>query len=114
MIRRLPVDVPVRKPDSDDELLRIVASAANEAVDALALPPAKVSAALNKVVVRYARTLRLTTRILHDALRDARIALKSDGAETSASRADEQHGDGAVDDMPAALRCRPLRPARHR
>ena len=71
MIRRLPADVPVRKPDSDDELLRIVASAANEAVDALELPPTKVSAALNEVVVRYARTLRLTTRILHDALRDA-------------------------------------------
>ena len=37
MIRRLPADAPVRKPDSDDELLRIVASAANEAVDALEL-----------------------------------------------------------------------------
>jgi eukaryotic-like serine/threonine-protein kinase len=94
MIRRLPVDVPVRKPDSDDELLRIVASAANEAVDALDLAPAKVSAALNEVVVRYARTLRLTTRILHDALRDAKAALKSDGAETSASRADAEHGEG--------------------
>ncbi|HSC64457.1 MAG TPA: HDOD domain-containing protein [Caldimonas sp.] len=93
MIRRLPVDVPVRKPDTDDELLRIVASAANEAVDALELPPAKVSAALNDVVARYARTLRLTTRILHDALRDAQIALRSDGAETSAARADEAHGE---------------------
>ena len=89
MIRRLPADVPVRKPDSDDELLRIVASAANEIVDALELAPAKVSAALNEVVLRYARTLRLTTRILHDALRDAQSALKSDGAETSASRFDE-------------------------
>ena len=101
MIRRLPVDVPVRKPDSDDELLRIVASAANEAVDALALPPTKVSAALNEVVVRYARTLRLTTRILHDALRDARTALRSDGAETSASRADEQPGDAGGEEMSA-------------
>ena len=44
MIRRLPVDVPVRKPDNDDELLRIVASAANETVDALELPPPKVAA----------------------------------------------------------------------
>jgi len=93
MIRRLPADVPVRKPDTDDELLRIVASAANEAVDALELAPAKVSAALNEVVVRYTRTLRLTTRILHDALRDAQSALKSDGAARSASRADEADGD---------------------
>ena len=33
MIRRLPVDAPVRKPDGDADLLRIVASAANEIVD---------------------------------------------------------------------------------
>ncbi|MEO8310710.1 MAG: HDOD domain-containing protein [Caldimonas sp.] len=90
MIRRLPVDVPVRKPDSDDELLRIVASAANEAVDALDLPAPKAAAGLQEVVVRYARTLRLTTRILHDAVRDAKAALQSDGAETSASRADAE------------------------
>jgi len=99
MIRRLPADVPVRKPDSDDELLRIVASAANEAVDALELPPAKVSAALNEVVLRYTRTLRLTARILHDALRDAKVALRSDGAESSASRADEAHGDPEGEQM---------------
>ncbi len=94
MIRPLPTDVPVRKPDTDDELIRIVASAANEAVDALELPPAKVSAALQEVVVRYTRTLRLTTRILHDALRDAKAALQSDGAETSAGRADVEPGEG--------------------
>ena len=107
MIRRLPADVPVRKPDSDDELLRIVASAANEAVDALELAPTKVSAALNEVVVRYTRTLRLTTRILHDALRDAQTALKSDVAETSASRADE---DDAVAEAEQLTR-RPAPPA---
>jgi len=99
MIRRLPVDVPVRKPDSDDELLRIVASAANEAVDALELPPAKVSAALNEVVLRYTRTLRLTARILHDALRDAKVALKSDGTGSSPARAAEADGDADGDDI---------------
>ena len=35
MIRRLPVDAPVRKPDGDPDLLRLVASAANEIVDAV-------------------------------------------------------------------------------
>jgi non-specific serine/threonine protein kinase len=94
MIRRLPTDVPVRKPDSDDELLRIVASAANEAVDALGLPIPKAAAALNEVVVRYTRTLRLTPRILHDAISDARTALRSDGAATSAARADADHDEG--------------------
>ena len=43
--------------------------------------------------------MRLTTRILHDALRDAQSALKSDGAETSASRADEPEGDAEADDL---------------
>ena len=79
MIRRLPVDAPVRKADDDNELLRIVASAANEAVEALRLPQPRAAAALNEVVVRYARTLRLTTRILDDAVRDARAALRNDG-----------------------------------
>jgi non-specific serine/threonine protein kinase len=79
MIRRLPTDAPVRKPDNDNELLRIVASAANEAIEALALPSPKSATALNEVVVRYARTLRLTTRVLDDALEEAREALASDG-----------------------------------
>jgi eukaryotic-like serine/threonine-protein kinase len=95
MIRRLPTDVPVRKPDNDDELLRIVASAANEVVDALDLPPVKVALALNEVVVRYARTLRLTARVVQDALRDAKTALSSDGAASSASRANLDGGAGA-------------------
>jgi non-specific serine/threonine protein kinase len=86
MIRRLPVDAPVRKPDSDDELLRIVASAANEAVDALDLPPHKVAAALNELVARYARTLRLTTRSLHDAIQDAKAALNGHGAVAAVDR----------------------------
>src|SRR6185295_5610185 len=32
MIRRLPPEAAVRKPDNDSELLRLLASAANEAV----------------------------------------------------------------------------------
>jgi non-specific serine/threonine protein kinase len=79
MIRRLPGDIVVRKPDDDNELLRIVASAANEVVDALGRPAAKVAAALNQVIGRYSRTLRLTTRNVHEAIEDAKEALQSDG-----------------------------------
>jgi len=79
MIRRLPGDLAVRKPDDDNELLRIVASAANEIVDALGQPAAKVPVALNQTISRYARTLRVTTRIVHDAIEDAKEALHSDG-----------------------------------
>jgi len=89
MIRRLPLEVPVRKPDADNELLRIVASAANETVDALDLPAPKVAHALNEVISRYARTLRLTTRIVQDAVRDAKTAAADDGGATSAGRADD-------------------------
>ena len=106
MIRRLPVDVPVRKPDNDNELLRIVASAANEAIEALDLPAPKAATALNEVVSRYARTLRLTTRILDDALDDARAALRGDGALASLRRPDgedaesEASGPGAPAEVP--------------
>ena len=86
MIRRLPSQAPVRKPDSDGELLRIVASAANEAVDALDLPAAKVAVALNRVVGRYAKVLRIDTRILRDALQEARDTLKSVNRVPSAVR----------------------------
>lgn len=38
MIRRLPKDLPVRTPDTDTDVLRLTASAANEAVDASLVP----------------------------------------------------------------------------
>ena len=94
MIRRLPLDAPVRKPDGDNELLRIVASAANEAIEALALPAPKSATALNEVVVRYARTLRLTTRVLDGALHEARESLHADGAPRAS-----RHLDSVADDL---------------
>jgi non-specific serine/threonine protein kinase len=68
MIRRLPTQLPVRQADSDDDVLRCTASAANEAVDALALPAAQQGAAIERVAQRYARTLSLTAKDVHDAL----------------------------------------------
>jgi serine/threonine protein kinase len=88
MMRRLPVDAPVRKPDGDADLLRMVASAANEAVDALALPPSRVAVALAAVAQRYARTLRLDSKTLQTALNEAKDALR-DGGTTPASAAAE-------------------------
>jgi non-specific serine/threonine protein kinase len=68
MVRRLPLDAPVHSPDDDDDMLRLVASAANEAVDALALPQAQVMAAMQRVVQRYGRPLAITLKDLHAAL----------------------------------------------
>jgi non-specific serine/threonine protein kinase len=76
----------VRKPDSDADLLRIVASAANEVVDiASAVPAKKVSAALNHVSQRYSRVLRLNTRAVVDALQEAKDVLRK-GAATPTGR----------------------------
>jgi HD-like signal output (HDOD) protein len=68
MIRRLPPQVPVRQCENDDDMLRCVASAANEAVDVLALPNAQLVVAVERVAQRYARTLGLSARDLHAAL----------------------------------------------
>ena len=83
MIRRLAADTPVRKPDGDADVLRIVASAANEAVDALELLPAsRVAAALSQVAQRYGRALRIDMKALHGALQEARDVLRKGGEAT--------------------------------
>ena len=87
MIRRLPVDAPVRKPDGDADLLRIVASAANEIVDiASHVPAKKMSAALANVSQRYARVLRINTRAIVDALQEAKDVLRKGGASPTGRR----------------------------
>ncbi len=68
MMRRHPLTSAVRSPDDDDEQLRIAASCANEAVDAMALPALRQAAALQAVVQRYGRVLELSLRDLQQAL----------------------------------------------
>lgn len=91
MIRRLPVTRPVRHSDGDGDLLRMTASAANEAVDAVTrLPTHRVAAALAVVAQRYGRGLGIGMRELTDALQQARSALhagSSAGIVDSISRA---------------------------
>jgi eukaryotic-like serine/threonine-protein kinase len=69
LMRRLPLDKPVRSADSDDELLRALASAANETIDTLSLPAARQAAAIEHVAKRYARVLDINARDLSAALR---------------------------------------------
>ena len=99
MIRRLPVDAPVRKPDGDGDVLRIVASAANEVVDAVSdLPPQKFGAALAHIAQRYTRVLRLNTRAIAECLQEARDVLRK-GAALPKGRT----GPGDVDAVDSAL-----------
>ena len=97
MIRRLPVDAPVRKPDDDAEWLRIVGSAANEAVEAIGGGSAEqASAAIARVVDRYGRVLKINARAIHDALTEARAALRS--GRTSSAQAAEVTLEQALDE----------------
>jgi eukaryotic-like serine/threonine-protein kinase len=68
LVQRLPVATPVRQAETDDEILRAVASCANECIEALALPAAKVMPALAKAAQRYGRSLNITLRDLQEAL----------------------------------------------
>ena len=71
MIRRLSPTQPVRNADTDDDMLRATASAANEVFDALALPAHLVKRALDRVAQRYGRVLNITPEDLRNAIRDS-------------------------------------------
>ena len=75
MMRRLPLERPVRAPDGDADLLRAVASCALEAADAVAAPACQ-GMSLDGVAKRYQRLLGVTARDLQDGLRAARLSLE--------------------------------------
>ncbi|MEO6033189.1 MAG: HDOD domain-containing protein [Burkholderiaceae bacterium] len=100
MVRRLPLDTPVRKADSDAEMLRIVASAANEVVDTCGqMPVARVGAGLAQVAQRYARVLGVNARDVQEALQVARGRMTRGHAETPPHRAAPAQDESA----PAAV-----------
>ncbi|MBX3600963.1 MAG: HDOD domain-containing protein [Rubrivivax sp.] len=68
LMRRLPLATPVRSADTDDDMLRALASCANEAVDATLLPASRAAVALQRVAQRYARVLGIGVRELQQAL----------------------------------------------
>jgi non-specific serine/threonine protein kinase len=77
MVRRLPADATVRRPDSDADVLRLTASAANDCIDAVSqLPARRVPGAIALVAQRYSRALGLTAREVGDALIAARETLR--------------------------------------
>ncbi len=68
LVRRQSTAAPVRNPDNDDDVLRAIASCANETVDALALPAARQPDALQRIANRYARALGIGLRELSAAV----------------------------------------------
>lgn len=68
MIRRHSMSAPVHMPDTDDDILRMTGSCANEAVDALSRPASLVQSALLRVVQRYGRAMGIGLKELQLAL----------------------------------------------
>ncbi|TMH33814.1 MAG: HDOD domain-containing protein [Betaproteobacteria bacterium] len=102
MIHRLPRDRPARTPDSDADMLRTAASAANDAVDAVSLLPAtRVSHGLGLVAQRYARAMEISVRDLQEAMQTARAALRS-GSSVANARTEEApaQGEAATESPP--------------
>lgn len=114
MMRRLPGNRPVRTADSDGDLLRATASAANEAVDVLTfLPQSKMGSALAQITQRYARLLHLEPATLAQSLQRARALLRGGAPAETAPRAavpPTQAAPGAVAQAPAAAAVAPGRP----
>ena len=100
MARRLPPQAPVHKPDSDAEMLRLTASAANDAVDAAGVAGGtRAAEAIGRVVQRYGRALGFNTRDLNDALQAGRDALRR-GAPRPVARRGDAPGDTAGTETP--------------
>lgn len=97
MMRRVPVDRPVRSAGGDADMLRIVASAANEVVDAVHLGnPQRLGGLLTSIAHRYARVLEVDAKGLKEALQAARQSLRDgSGSSAPAGRAPGEESRGA-------------------
>ena len=86
MMRRLPVAAPVHHGERDVELLRMAASCANEVVDVQLLPAPYRAAGLQRVALRYGRSLGLSLKDVQDA---ASGQMQDDAAGSDAGAPDE-------------------------
>ena len=104
MVRRLPKEATVRKPDADADVLRLTASAANDVVDAAAQPAGpRAVAAIAQVAQRYARALGLSVRDINHALQAAGEAAGHGGTLPPARRDRTRGVDASGMTVPADL-----------
>lgn len=92
-MRRHPLDAAVRPPEAREDMLRLLASAAGEAVAAAALPQprprgsAKPVSPFARVTQRYQRALHLGSTELADAYAEARRTVDGEPAPADAGTA---------------------------
>ena len=98
MMRRMPLATIVHPPASDNDILRISCSCANELVDAIHQPARRTAPALKTVLHRYGRALGLGGRDMQDALQADLEGRPASAASAAAAAA-------------ASARSRPARPA---
>jgi len=68
ILRRLPLAAAIHATQDDDELLRMTASCAHEALDALTLSPNQALTMLGQIQSRYGRILKFSARQLRQLL----------------------------------------------
>ncbi len=68
MVRRAPPTGPIHAPASDVDMLGLVASCANDVLDAVNLPPRQAIPAVQRVAQRYGRALNISLKDIQDAL----------------------------------------------
>ncbi len=102
MVRRHSTATPVRAFDDDADVLRAVASCANEAVDAQDLPAAARAAALRRVVQRYGRLLQIGLPDLLAALQAAPQPMPRPVAPDSAAAATSTDPDDPMNTIDRA------------
>ena len=103
MVRRHALATAVHASEGDDEVLRSTASCANEALDAMALPPNRMSSGMQRVVQRYGRILNIGLRDLQAALADTPALAAMPIAHTAPAPLD------LLDSLPAPSRPASLR-----
>ncbi|MGN6525223.1 MAG: HDOD domain-containing protein [Burkholderiaceae bacterium] len=74
MVRRAPPTGPIHVPSSDLDMLRLVASCANDVLDAASLGARQSAAALQRVAQRYGRALEIGLKDIQDALNPGELA----------------------------------------
>lgn len=92
-LKRVPPKTMIQPGRSDEDVLRITASCANDCIDALELPAERAALALSSIVTRYGRGMRLSVRDLKDAL-------IPNGLSDETSRAWTRTAPGQIQDEP--------------
>ncbi len=102
-MRRLPAQAAMHAPDGDADILRWVASAANDLVELQALPARELAGAVQRLAQRYARGLHFTAKDYQQALQEAAASNTADMLLADSGNAMFAAGQAMAEVPPAAI-----------